>query len=158
MQKIIFNIAVGIIFIFTFCLVVNFIILKKNQVPAPEISVFNLISSESSPTVLVKKQPDAEAPAAGSCANFYEVETVDIHIDAGIPSPRCAKIFVTQKLRILNDTNEKIEFSFAGFDVLLEPQARYVFEKPASDFLLPGVHVMKMDYYGGSGPEIWFIN
>ncbi|KKS06622.1 MAG: hypothetical protein A2391_03450 [Candidatus Brennerbacteria bacterium RIFOXYB1_FULL_41_13] len=156
MKKIIFGFVVGSIGVLLFSLFVKFFVFQRNQSPSPANSILSIISLEPSSLAIQKKQADYESPVSGTCASYYEVGTIGIHIAGGAPYPRCIRVLISQKLKIFNDSEEKVDFEFVDYSVSLGPRESFLFDKPASDFLEPGVHVMKMDYYGGSGPEIWY--
>ncbi len=100
------------------------------------------------------REPDSETPAAPVCA-FQEGTTVTFELHEGIPAPRCARVLPGQMLAFTNRTDEPISFTFLDHAVRLEPGETKSIDVRAEDYLEPGVHVLAMDFYGGSGPEAW---
>lgn len=100
------------------------------------------------------RAPDAQAPAAGIC-DFYGQDSITFDIQEGIPQPRCARVLAGQKIAFTNSSEELLLFEFAGRPFAIEPGVTVSDGRRAEDYLAPGVHVVSMDFYGGSGPEIW---
>lgn len=101
------------------------------------------------------KPPDAEAPAAGICAESSgDVATITINPD--VPDPRCLKVVATQRIKIVNGTEESIEIELGRFDASLEPGEEELFDAPVGDYLAPGVHVLSASIPSGSA-AIWLV-
>jgi hypothetical protein len=99
--------------------------------------------------------PYAEQPAAGICASYYSTVVV-IALEPDIAAPRCAKVRPDQTLRIVNNTENNLQVSFAGIlDTQLSPGARTSIDTPFGDYLAPGVHQVKVSPCCGA--EIWLV-
>jgi len=113
---------------------------------------------EEGPQVeIVFKEADAQAPAAGIC-DFNEEAAVIFEIQEGIPSPRCARVLPGQIIVFQNNSNELLDFNFAGMPFTIEPGENATNGRRVETYLKPGVHVVTMEFYGGSGPEIWMAD
>lgn len=97
---------------------------------------------------------ESSAPAAPVCA-FQEGQRVGFEILDGIPNPRCARATGGQGLALTNHTRERIAFDLGGGPVSIEPGLTWSIDHPVSAWLSPGVHRIAIDFYAGSGPELW---
>jgi hypothetical protein len=97
---------------------------------------------------------DSPAPAAPVCA-FQEGHLVSFEIVEGIPNPRCARATADQGLALTNQTEERISFDLGGGPVAIEPGLTWSIDHPVGEWLSPGVHRIAMEFYAGSGPELW---
>ena len=97
---------------------------------------------------------DSPSPAAPVCA-FQETHLVTFEIVDGIPNPRCARATGNQGLALTNHTRERIKFDLGGGPVTIEPGLTWSIDHPMAAWLSPGVHRIALDFYAGSGPELW---
>jgi len=111
-------------------------------------------SGRRTPAAERLRRPDADAPAAPTCA-FQPGERVAFEILEGIPNPRCARALESQTVALSNATGERIGFDLGGGPVAIEPGATWTVDHPVSEWLAPGVHRITMPFYAGSGPELW---
>lgn len=100
------------------------------------------------------RPPDADAPAAPTCA-FQPGDRVAFEILDGIPNPRCARALPSQSFALSNATGERIGFDLGGGPVAIEPGTTWTVDQPVGEWLAPGVHRIAMAFYAGSGPELW---
>jgi hypothetical protein len=100
------------------------------------------------------RPPDAPSPAAPVCA-FQEGHRVSFEIVEGIPDPRCARATSDQGLALTNHTRKRIAFNLGGGPVAIEPGLTWSIDHPMSAWLSPGVHRIAMEFYAGSGLELW---
>lgn len=99
------------------------------------------------------KQPDADSPAAGVCGETTDGDVVTITINEDTPSPRCAKVSATQKIKVVNNTSKTVNAVLGRLNTSIEPGGEYTYGESFGAFLAPGVHFMTAEPYGG--PEIW---
>jgi hypothetical protein len=97
---------------------------------------------------------ESSMPAAPVCA-FQEGHRVAFEIVEGIPNPRCARATQDQGLALVNRTRERIAFNLGGGPVAIEPGLTWSIDHPLGVWLSPGVHRIAMEFYAGSGPELW---
>lgn len=97
---------------------------------------------------------DSRSPAAPVCA-FHEGHRVAFEIVDGIPNPRCARAMTDQGLELVNHTGERIAFDLGGGPVTIDPGITWSRDHPVGAWLSPGVHRIAMEFYAGSGPELW---
>lgn len=97
---------------------------------------------------------DSPMPAAPVCA-FQEGHRVAFEIVEGIPNPRCARATLDQGLALMNRTRERVAFDLGGGPVAIEPGLTWSIDHPLGAWLSPGVHRIAMEFYAGSGPELW---
>lgn len=99
--------------------------------------------------------PEGYAPAAGVCPGVPgDLVTVEMHPD--VPVPRCSAITETQRLRVVNATDQVAEVRVAPFTTTLAPGEAHTFDTPFGNYLAPGVHTITMSVYPGSGgAELW---
>ena len=97
---------------------------------------------------------DSSTPAAPVCG-FQEGHRVAFEIVEGIPNPRCARATLDQGLALTNHTRERIVFDLGGGPVAIEPGLTWSIDHPMTAWLSPGVHRIAMEFYAGSGPELW---
>lgn len=102
------------------------------------------------------KQPDSQTPTAPICAPA-EGEVATITIEEGVPSPRCIQVVPNQMLELSNQTDQTLTMTFAGLGIRLDAGETDRIEIPFGQYLAPGVHRLPLDYYAGSGPEIWLV-
>jgi hypothetical protein len=95
--------------------------------------------------------------------SYSAIVTVDINPDT--PAPRCVQVRGSQRLRIANRTNDfnasgtTISVLFARFAARsIPPGQSTTYDAPLGDFLAVGVHDVHVDFFGGSGPEIWLTS
>src|SRR5688500_4540064 len=97
---------------------------------------------------------ESATPAAPVCA-FQEGHNVAFEIVEGIPNPRCARATPDQGLTLVNRTRERIGFDLGGGPVTIDAGIAWSIDHPLGAWLSPGVHRIAMEFYGGSGPELW---
>ena len=97
---------------------------------------------------------ESSTPAAPVCA-FQGGHSVSFEIVEGIPNPRCARATQDQGLALVNHTGERISFDLDGGPITIEPGLTWSIDHPMGAWLSPGVHRIAMEFYGGSGPELW---
>jgi hypothetical protein len=97
---------------------------------------------------------DSRTPAAPVCA-FQEGHRVAFEIVEGIPNPRCARATQDQGLALMNRTDERVAFDLGGGPVTIDPGLTWSIAQPVGAWLSPGVHRIAMEFYAGSGPELW---
>ena len=97
---------------------------------------------------------DSPLPAAPVCA-FQDGARVSFEIVDGIPNPRCARTMADQGLELINHTGERIAFDLGGGPVTIDPGITWSRDHPVGAWLAPGVHRIAMEFYAGSGPELW---
>jgi hypothetical protein len=49
-----------------------------------------------------------------------------------------------------------VDITFAGASATVADGGSQAFPRPFGEYLEPGVHVVAVSLYGGSGPEVWF--
>ena len=113
------------------------------------------IDDVAEPTAVLKP-PDADAPAASTCADVPEGDVVTITIRPDVPDPRCAKITAAQQLRVVNETQQAVNVKLAAFEVPVSPGDEWLFNVPVNTYLEPGVHVLQVSSLAG-GAELWFV-
>lgn len=98
---------------------------------------------------------DSQEPATGICASF-ETNLVTVTINLDTPSPRCAKVTATQRLKVINQTKGTVQVKLAQFAVQLASGEAHTFDATFGSYLAPGVHSVFMSNYGeGAGAELW---
>ena len=98
---------------------------------------------------------EADFPAAGICVSYQE-ETVRVEIfdwPDGVPQPRCIEVRSDQKLLLINQAPERIEFLLGRFRAALGPGESYAVDLPFGSYLEPGVHSLHVTPHGG--PEVF---
>jgi hypothetical protein len=97
--------------------------------------------------------PDARYPAAGICEPAGE-DPVTFVIGSDVASPRCARVAGWQRVRLVNDAAPSTVVLGA---VTLEMAAgeTVTLDWPVGERLQPGVHVIHVSIYGGTGPVLW---
>ncbi|HET6363155.1 MAG TPA: hypothetical protein VFH11_14025 [Gemmatimonadota bacterium] len=120
------------------------------EFPSPGDTSFG--EPDTFPTPL--RPADSPTPAAPVCA-FQAGHRVAFEIVEGIPNPRCARATQDQGLTLTNHTRERISFDLGGGPVTIEPGLTWSIHHPMAAWLSPGVHRIAMDFYAGSGPELW---
>jgi hypothetical protein len=109
------------------------------------------VSTTPSP---VLQPPDASTPAAGICAHAQgAVARVQINIDT--PSPRCELVKPEQRLQVVNTLDRFTTVRLAHFAVRLAPRQALYIDQPFRTYLAPGVHLLAISAYGGSGTALW---
>ncbi len=112
----------------------------------------SLGEADTLPTPL--RPAESPTPAAPVCA-FQEGHRVAFEIVEGIPSPRCARATQDQGLALMNRTRERIAFDLGGGPVTIDPGTTWSIDHPVGAWLSRGVHRIAMEFYAGSGPELW---
>lgn len=112
----------------------------------------SLAPPDTLPTPL--RPADSPSPAAPICA-FQEGQRVTFEIVDGIPNPRCARATGDQGLALVNHTGERVAFDLGGGPVTIDPGITWSRDHPVGAWLSPGVHRIAMEFYAGSGPELW---
>jgi hypothetical protein len=115
-------------------------------IPTTTIPATPTIAIQSSPTNIPSKElatPYAQEPAAGICASF-DGEMVVINLYPDIPDPRCSKVRVDQKLKVVNQTEKTVEISIGSFSAKLEPGKATLIDFPFGEYLAPGVHQLQV--------------
>ena len=107
------------------------------------------------PPVLVP--PESQAPAAGVCEAQPDSSVVAFELVEGAPSPACAQVGQSQTLRFDNHTGQTVMIEFAGRTITITDGQSADLEERVAAYLAPGVHVAHVDFYGGSGPEVWVL-
>ena len=97
---------------------------------------------------------DSSTPSAPVCA-FQEGPRVSFEIVDGTPNPRCARATGDQGLALVNHTGERVTFDLGGGPVTIDPGITWSRDHPVGAWLSPGVHRIAMEFYAGSGPELW---
>ncbi|MBN1440817.1 MAG: hypothetical protein JW929_15525 [Anaerolineales bacterium] len=100
--------------------------------------------------------PEADQPAAGICVSFEDA-MVRIEIrdwPGNVPDPRCIKVRGEQNLILANRAPEAITFTLGRYQAAIAPGESYAVAQPFGEYLLPGVHSLNIDPFGG--PEIYF--
>jgi len=117
-------------------------------------NTFNLIISTlkfiNNDTIL--KQADSDTPAAGICGIAGEslgIANIDINQDTS--SPRCIKIFATEKIKFTNNTDKEINIDFAGYNLIIEPGDSEMIDKAVGEFLELGIHIIP------NVAEVWVV-
>jgi len=90
-----------------------------------------------------RASPVAQSPASGICG-IWEGDMVTFTIYPDIPDPRCSQALPGQKLRVINQREEVIHASIGLFAADIEPGGEFIFEAPLGEYLMPGVHVVKI--------------
>jgi hypothetical protein len=98
---------------------------------------------------------ESDFPAAGTCNPQPDSDVVTFDLVPGIPSPRCAQVMQDQHLQIENHTGQTVEIMFATSTITITDRQSADLEEAVGTYLAPGVHVAHVDFYGGSGPEVW---
>ncbi len=98
------------------------------------------------------KPSDSDLPAAGICTEAIG-DTAKVTINIDTPVPRCIKVLPSQKLEIINNSDQTISISLANYSAVIEPGKTYTLDKSFGTFLSGGVHMLSVSPYGG--PEIW---
>jgi len=98
--------------------------------------------------------PAANEIAAGMCAQPEGV-IAQVTVFPDIPDPRCLKVNHEQKLKVINQTQFKLEISLGAFTAELAPGDELIWETPFGDYLLPGVHYLQV--VPCCGPEILLV-
>jgi hypothetical protein len=101
------------------------------------------------------KPPDSDAPAAGICSEPGISQVVTITFREDVPDPRCAKINVPQRLRIVNDRAEAVHIVFGPYDVTIEPGAEQLLDAPVGTYLAAGVHNLAPQDVEGYAAQVW---
>jgi hypothetical protein len=60
-----------------------------------------------------------------------------------------------QNLRFQNHTGQTVVITFANQTLTIPDGQAAGIEEPVGTYLAPGDHVAHVDFYGGSGPEVW---
>jgi hypothetical protein len=97
--------------------------------------------------------PDAEEPAAASCAEAQGTEAV-ISFNPTFPDPRCIIVGADQRLRIVNRLNKEIRVELGAVSVIVGPGFEGAIGPRFGDYLEPGVHLLEESAYEGD-PEVW---
>jgi hypothetical protein len=98
---------------------------------------------------------DSEGPAAGACDPQPDSDVVTFTLQPDIPSPRCAQVTADQHLSLTNGTGQSVTVTYAGRTLTIADGATEEINEPFGTYLALGVHVAHVDFYAGSGPEIW---
>jgi hypothetical protein len=101
-------------------------------------------------------------PAAGVCAEVPRTQGAirTVRIEPDVPDPRCSQVYPSQRLRIVNATNDygqrgkTVAVQLADFRARLAPGKAKTFDASFGSYLAPGDHVVTVSVYGGSGPEL----
>lgn len=99
---------------------------------------------------------DSDSPAAGICGAM-EGETATFVVSLDVPSPRCAQVYSSQRLEIVNATPAAIVVTFAGRDLPIEAGASFRIEEAFGSYLAPGVHFIFVTQGTGNLPELWLL-
>jgi hypothetical protein len=105
---------------------------------------------------------DSDSPVAGVCGSNPGPEVL-IEVNPDVPMPRCTTIGPDQRLRVRNSSNRYSQSGrpvivwFAGYPARTIPVGgETLFDRPAGQYLAPGVHDLRLSLYPGSGgAEIW---
>jgi hypothetical protein len=98
---------------------------------------------------------DSELPAAAACG-LASGAVAEVVVMPDVPSPRCVEVGPVQSLRVRNDSGQAVDVTFAGASATVPDGGTQAFPRPFGEYLEPGVHVVAVSLYGGSGPEVWF--
>jgi hypothetical protein len=102
-------------------------------------------------------------PAAGACVEVPRTQGAirTVRIEPDVPDPRCSQVYPSQRLRIVNATNDygqrgkTVAVQLADFRARLAPGKAKTFDASFGSYLAPGDHVVTVSFYGGSGPELF---
>lgn len=98
------------------------------------------------------KPADADTPAAGICGSGAG-EIVQIQLGTGsdgLPlGGRCVQVTPLQRIELVNLTLESFHMTFGMFDVEVPSGGMVLLDKPAGEYLAPGVHDLP------NGPALW---
>jgi hypothetical protein len=121
--------------------------------PTPLVPPPTSDQTQNSRPVQEKKAPDSMEPAAGICAEpREEVVTITAGMD-NPPMPRCTQILAWQSLKFENATGQEVSFTLGVYDFNLEPGGEMLVDRPAGEYLQPGVHRLTLS--AGYTSEIW---
>lgn len=96
------------------------------------------------------KPADSQTPAAGICAGPSNETTVTVITGMdNIPQPRCSKVTSTQKIKIINNSDQTINGIVGPYTIHALPGQSQTIDATFGSYLLPGVH----NFPGGG--EIW---
>jgi len=98
------------------------------------------------------KPADSDTPAAGICSIGGEsLGMANININQDTSSPRCVKIFATEKIKFTNNTEEEINIDFAGYNLVINPDESETIDKATGEYLELGVHIIP------NIAEVWVV-
>jgi hypothetical protein len=115
-------------------------------------------ATPTAPASSTLKPPDSEFPAAGICAEPGISQVVTITFREDVPDPRCAKVNVPQRLRIVNQREQAARIVFGPYDVTIEPGAEQLFDAPVGTYLAPGVHTLGSPDIEGYAADVWVLD
>jgi hypothetical protein len=102
-------------------------------------------------------------PAAGACAEVPRTQAAirTVRLEPDVPDPRCSQVYPSQRLRIVNASNDygqrgkTVAVQLADFRARLAPGKAKTFDASFGSYLAPGDHVVTVSFYSGSGPELF---
>jgi len=98
------------------------------------------------------KPSNGDTPAAGICGDAQgDPVNIILGIDAsGLPlAGRCIAVNPTQRINLINQTNEPFNIKFAEYIINLPIGDNILLDKPVGEYLAFGIHYLPM------GPELW---
>jgi hypothetical protein len=97
--------------------------------------------------------PDARYPAAGICEPAGE-DPVTFVIGSDVASPRCARVAGWQRVRLVNNAAPSTVV-LGAVTIEMASGETVTLDWPVGERLQPGVHVIHVSIYGGTGPALW---
>ena len=122
--------------------------------PRPGPSPAEPTPSSTTTTAPDKVPPDSGQPAAAACGPAPGA-VAEVVLMPDVPAPRCLQVRADQSLRVRNDSGQAVDVTFAGASATVPDGGSQAFPRPFGEYLEPGVHVVAVSLYGGSGPEVW---
>jgi len=98
------------------------------------------------------KPAESETPAAGICMEPQdEYVAIELGVDkSGMPlAGRCIVLLPTQRIKLINRSNEHIVTQFANYHIDLPVGAEILLDNPVDEYLAHGVHYLQM------APALW---
>ena len=118
--------------------------------PVTSTPVLGVTASLLSPSGF--KPPDSDTPASGICGGAQGKPVIIIlgTDSSGMPlAGRCIAIDPAQRIKLVNQSGNPLNMSFAGYQINLLAGNEMLLDRPVGQYLALGVHFLPM------GPELW---